>query len=55
MFWRNDDDKYEVWIKENIMNMILDDKTVANLHGRDDADSDDNGKISDNDDIIHPV
>lgn len=55
MFWRNNDDKYEVWIKENSMNLILDDKTVANLYGRDDADSDDNGKISDNDDIIHPV
>ena len=38
--------------------VILDHKDliiIVNLDGRDDADSDDNGKISDDDDIIHPV
>ena len=38
--------------------VILDHKDLniaANLNGRDDADSDDDGKISDDDDIIHPV
>ena len=44
------EDKYEARITDDDT-----DNAAANLDGRDDADSDDNGKISDDDDIIHPV
>ena len=48
-----------VKITENmIYDMIYEydnDKTDDNLHGGDDPNSDDKSKISDDDDIIHPV